>query len=71
MARAEVALVCAQKGVDSGLIHSDIMPFILLLIVVSSLLTPLFLKISYKEDKKKIDMAAANVLAVNTAKKKK
>lgn len=71
MARAEVALVCVQKGVDSGLIHSDIMPFILLLIVVSSLLTPLFLKISYKEDKKKIDMAAATVLAENTAKKKK
>ncbi len=71
MARAEVALVCAQKGVDSGLIHPDIMPFILLLIVVSSLLTPLFLKISYKEDKKKIDMAAATVLAENTAKKKK
>ena len=47
------------------------MPFILLLIVVSSLLTPLFLKISYKEDKKKIDMAAATVLAENTAKKKK
>lgn len=63
MARAEVALVCAQKGVDAGLIHADIMPFILLLIVVSSLVTPLLLKASYKEDKKKIDMAAATVLA--------
>ena len=70
MARAEVALVCAQKGVDAGLIHADIMPFILLLIVVSSLVTPILLKASYKEDKKKIDMAAAAVLAENAAKKK-
>ena len=70
MARAEVALVCAQKGVDAGLIHADIMPFIILLIVVSSLVTPILLKASYKEDKKKIDMAAAAVLAENAAKKK-
>ncbi len=69
MARAEVALVCAQKGVDAGLIGANIMPFILLLIVVSSLVTPILLKASYKEDKKKIDTAAATVLAESTKRK--
>ena len=48
MARAEVALVCAQKGVDSGIIGSEIMPFILILIVVTSFVTPIALKATYK-----------------------
>lgn len=48
MARAEVALVCAQKGVDAGIISSDIMPFILILIIISSFATPIILKQLYK-----------------------
>jgi len=50
MCRAEVVLVCTQKGIDSGLIHSDIMPFVLILIVISTIVTPLLLKLSYKND---------------------
>ena len=50
MARAEVALVCAQKGVENGMINSAIMPFILILIILSSFVTPLLLKFSYKND---------------------
>lgn len=50
MARAEVALVCAQKGVEHHLIDTAIMPFILILIVVSSFITPMILKASYKND---------------------
>lgn len=52
MARAEVALVCAQKGVDAGIISSDIMPFILILIIVSSFATPILLKQLYKTELK-------------------
>lgn len=52
MARAEVALVCAQKGVDAGIISSDIMPFILILIIVSSFTTPILLKQLYKGELK-------------------
>lgn len=56
MARAEVCLICAQKGVDSGLVDSGILPFILILIIISSFVTPLLLKISYKkEDSKQIE----------------
>ncbi|MBQ7596370.1 MAG: cation:proton antiporter [Clostridia bacterium] len=47
MARAEVALVCAQKGVENGMINSSIMPFVLALIIISSFVTPLILKKSY------------------------
>ncbi len=50
MARAEVVIVCAQKGIDSGLVSTNIMPFALLLIILTSFLTPLFLKLMYKND---------------------
>lgn len=48
MARAEVVIVCAQKGVDSGLIDSQIMVYTLALILISSFLTPIMLKLLYK-----------------------
>lgn len=50
MARAEVALVCAQKGVENHMINSNIMPFILILIILSSFVTPMLLKMSYKKE---------------------
>ena len=50
MARAEVARVCAQKGVENHMINSNIMPFILILIILSSFVTPMFLKMSYKKE---------------------
>lgn len=49
MPRAEVALVCAQKGVDSGTIGSAIMPFIVIMIVITSFLTPILLKATMRE----------------------
>lgn len=50
MVRAEVVLVCTQKGVDNGLVDPNIMPFVLILIIVTTLLTPLILKLLYKGD---------------------
>jgi Kef-type K+ transport system membrane component KefB len=50
MARAEVLIVTAQTGVDSGLINDKIIPFTLLLILVSSFLTPIVLKLLYKDE---------------------
>lgn len=48
MARAEVLIVCAQTGVDAGLVDQKIIPFTLGLILLSSFLTPILLKVSYK-----------------------
>ena len=50
MARAEVLIVCAQKGVDCGLVDNRIMMFCLLLILISSFITPIFLKLSYRKE---------------------
>ncbi len=50
MARAEVLIVCASKGIEAGLISNQIMPFCLLLILISSFLTPISLKLLYRHD---------------------
>lgn len=50
MARAEVLIVTAQTGVDAGLINDKIVPFTLLLILVSSFITPILLKLLYKDE---------------------
>jgi Kef-type K+ transport system membrane component KefB len=52
MARAEVLIVCAQKGVESGLVSQQIMPFTLILILISSFITPILLKALYKDELK-------------------
>jgi len=50
MARAEVALVCAQTGINNGLIDPAITPFLLVLIIITSFATPLVLKSTYKNE---------------------
>jgi len=45
-----VALVCAQKGVEIGMISSSIMPFIVVLIILSSFVTPILMRASYKKE---------------------
>lgn len=66
MVRAEVVLVCTQKGVDSGLVDPNIMPFVLILIIISTLVAPLILKLSYKNDKTELpppsDTAGLNMM---------
>lgn len=50
MCRAEVCLICAQKGIDAGIIDASIQPFILILILFTSFVTPIALKQSYKNE---------------------
>lgn len=50
MARAEVALICANKGIDAGLVDSGMSTFIVIMIIVSSFVTPLILKLTYKNE---------------------
>lgn len=50
MARAEVALICATKGINAGLVDSGMSIFIVIMIVISSFLTPLILKATYKNE---------------------
>lgn len=50
MTRGEVALIVAQKGLSVGLIDSVYFTPVILLIVISSVLTPIFLKLLYSRD---------------------
>lgn len=54
MVRAEVVLICAEKGVASGLVEPAVFPFVILIILISSILTPLILKWSYGREEKKL-----------------
>ena len=51
MTRGEVALIIAQKGLDMGLITADEFTPVILLIIFSSILTPVFLKLAFKSNK--------------------
>ena len=50
MTRGEVALIVAQKA---GLLTADYFTAVILLILVSSILTPIILKLLYSRDDKK------------------
>lgn len=60
MTRGEVALIVAQRGLSNNLMESKFFTAVILLIVVSSLVTPILLKVIYNHDDKK---AVANVKA--------
>ena len=51
MTRGEVALIVSQKGLTAGLLTPVYFTSVILLIIVSSILTPIILKILYSRDK--------------------
>ena len=50
MTRGEVALIVAQKGLQVGMIESKYFTAVILLILVSSITTPIILKLLYSKD---------------------
>ncbi|MDE6035388.1 MAG: cation:proton antiporter [Ruminococcus sp.] len=52
MTRGEVALIVAQKGLSVGMLDSKYFACVILLIIVSSVATPIILKFLYKSDDK-------------------
>ena len=58
MVRAEVVLICTDKGISSGLVSPAVYPFVFMIIILTSVLAPLFLKISYKNE---LPLGGANV----------
>lgn len=52
MARGEVVLIVAQKGIAGGIMGESVMFPVLMLIVFSSFLTPVILKLLYKKESK-------------------
>ena len=66
MTRGEVALIVAQRGLGVGLMDSSYFTAVILLIIISSILTPIILKALYEKDPKepsgKQDVAEAHSL---------
>ncbi|MBQ9384491.1 MAG: cation:proton antiporter, partial [Ruminiclostridium sp.] len=52
MTRGEVALIVSQKGLSVGLMDPIYFTSVILLIIVSSITTPIMLKVLYRGDKK-------------------
>ena len=50
ISRGEVALIVAQKGSQAGLIDEDLFPAIVLVVIVTTLITPMLLKIVMSKD---------------------
>ena len=51
MTRGEVALIVAQKGLSVGLLEPVYFTSVILLIIVSSVSTPIILKLLYSKEK--------------------
>ena len=58
MTRGEVALIVSQKGLSAGLIEADYFTCVIMLIIVSSILTPVVMKLIYAKDKKEPQKAS-------------
>lgn len=50
MTRGEVALIVAQRGLSEGMIGSEYFTSVILLIIISSILTPILLKLLYSKE---------------------
>jgi Kef-type K+ transport system membrane component KefB len=46
VARGEVALLVAQKGINAGMVDASILPAIVMCVICCALLTPVLLKIA-------------------------
>ena len=55
MTRGEVALIVAQKGLSAKLISSEYFTAVILLIVISSVITPILLKLLYARMDRKLE----------------
>jgi Kef-type K+ transport system membrane component KefB len=52
MTRGEVALIVSKKGLEVEMLESKYFTSVILLIIVSSILTPILLKMLYAKDGK-------------------
>ncbi len=58
MTRGEVALIVAQRGLSVGMLDAKYFTSVILLILVSSVLTPIVLKLLFHKDKEEVRTAA-------------
>ena len=61
MTRGEVALIVAQKGLDAGIISAEDFTPVILLIITSSVLVPIILKLLFKNKKGLLEAKMAEI----------
>lgn len=62
ISRGEVALIVAQKGEQAGLISPTLFPAIVLVVIVTTLITPILLKaVVYMKEQKQVDAIVARL----------
>lgn len=68
IARGEVALIVTSKGVEAGIIEGKYMTVVVMLVLVSSILAPILLKLLFKDEPKdKNDGETVNEIENNTS----
>ena len=65
IARGEVALVVAQKGISAGLMNPQHLTVVVMLVLVSSILAPILLKALYKNKVDPMPFVLENTVNVN------
>lgn len=65
IARGEVALVVAQKGINAGLMNGEHLTVVVMLVLVSSILAPLLLKALYNDKSESDKMLKENTIEQN------
>lgn len=63
LARGEVALIVAQKGISANILNANYLAPVIILVIISSLLAPILLKILYK---KELPLVAPDNAALNS-----
>ena len=51
ISRGEVALIVANKGISSGLMNQDFFAPVVLVVIATTILTPILLKFAYQSSK--------------------
>ena len=59
VSRGEVALIVADKGASNGLVDQSLFPAIVLVVIVTTLITPILLKLCIKKDSDVINNTVA------------
>ena len=66
IARGEVALIVAQKGIDAGLIDARYLAVVVLLVLISSILLPILMKLLYRDGAGGLPLAEKNETPAET-----
>jgi Kef-type K+ transport system membrane component KefB len=54
VSRGEVGLIVAGVGVTSGVLSGDIYTAVILMVAITTIVTPIWLKLAYKKEENKI-----------------